>query len=256
MTGPLAAIELRGVGKSFGGNKALEDLNLAAQEGEITSLIGPNGCGKSTTLNLITGVFRVDAGSVLLHGHEITGRPTHVVARMGVVRTFQTPHLFPGMTVMENALAGAHRLPVPSLALQALGFDRLSRIDRERREQAQQLLSIAGLEIKIEHDASTLSTGEQKLLDLCRALMAQPTVLLLDEPAAGLNDDETHELGVFLDAIRGAGLTLVFVEHNLGLVKAVSDRVHVLRDGRSIFSGTPAELSADKGAVDAFLGNA
>jgi branched-chain amino acid transport system ATP-binding protein len=249
-----AAVEVRGLTKRFGGVTALTDVDIRARRGAITALIGPNGSGKSTTINVVTGIYRADAGEVTAFGRDISTTRTAEIARMGIVRTFQTPRLFPGMTVLENALAGAHMRVRANLLWQAVGGYRCGRTERELRARALELLEIAGLADKADENAAALSTGSQKLLDLVRALMARPQVLLLDEPAAGLNDTETDELGTFLAAMREVGLTVVFVEHNMSLVLAVSDEINVLHEGRVVFSGTPQAFRGDQAVSDAFLG--
>jgi branched-chain amino acid transport system ATP-binding protein len=249
-----AAVEVIGLSKSFGGVKALGDVSVTAPEGSITSLIGPNGSGKSTTINVISGIYRPDRGSITAFGNDISRTPTEKIARAGIVRTFQTPRLFPGMSVLENALSGAHIYSDHSLAWQAVGGARLGRTERVLRGQALEMLDIVGLAKYSEKNAAALSTGSQKLLDLVRALMARPRVLMLDEPAAGLNDVETDELGILLSAIREVGLTVIFVEHNLSLVLAVSDQINVIHEGGVIFSGSPEAFRVDKAASEAFLG--
>lgn len=248
------ALDVTGLAKAFGGVHALQDVHLTVAPSSVTSLIGPNGSGKSTSINLITGMYRADAGQVIAFGEDITRAKTESIARMGIIRTFQTPRLFPSMTALENVLTGAHIHVRTNFLSQAVGVYRRSRAERELREQARELLDIVGLADRSGENPAALSTGSQKLLDLVRALMARPRLLMLDEPAAGLNDAETAELGRLMGAMRDIGLTVVFVEHNMSLVLSVSDQIIALDRGRVVFDGEPDAFRVDKAVSDAFLG--
>jgi branched-chain amino acid transport system ATP-binding protein len=249
-----AALHLESITKSFGGVKALDDISLRLPSGSITALIGPNGSGKSTSINVVTGVLKPDSGTVTYGDDEITGVASETLARRGIVRTFQTPRLFPTLSCIENAMAGAHLQLHGNFAAQALGIARRSQPERAAREYAKTLLDVVGLSRSSDVAAGSLSTGSQKLLDLVRALMARPRLILLDEPAAGLNDQETGELGIILGALRSADLTVLFVEHNMQLVLSIADRIEVFHEGRIGFSGSPDEFRGDPTVNQVFLG--
>jgi branched-chain amino acid transport system ATP-binding protein len=240
------ALEAVGLCKAFGGLRAVDGVSFAAAEGALTALIGPNGAGKTTLFNLATSLLRPDAGELSFYGLPLTGLPPHAVARLGLLRTFQTARVFPGMTVRENVLVGAHRL--------LRGHGRGRRSEREMAAHADALIEVVGLGAVRELAATSLPMGAQKLVELCRALLARPRLLLLDEPAAGLNDAETAELAALLLALRDAGTGILLVEHNMALVMAVADRVVVLDLGRIIAEGTPAEIQRDPAVRAAYLG--
>jgi branched-chain amino acid transport system ATP-binding protein len=249
------ALEARGLSRSFGGVRAVDDVSFAVPEGRIMAIIGPNGAGKTTLLNLLTNLYRPDRGSALLFGRELRRSPDGV-ARLGLVRTFQASRVFPAMSILENVVVGADARCRSGFWSQALRLPGVGREERAIRERAERLLEIVGLRDRAEQEATTLSVGAQKMLDLARALMAGPRVLLLDEPAAGLNDAETAELAVVIRALREAGLTLVVVEHNMSLVMSVADEVLVLDVGRVIARAAPAEVQRDPAVIAAYLGGA
>jgi branched-chain amino acid transport system ATP-binding protein len=248
------ALRVSGLRRAFGGVLAAADVSFSVASGSACALIGPNGAGKTTVFNLITNLFPADSGEVLLYGQALAGLATSRIAELGLIRTFQSARVFPGMTVLENALAGRHRKLRSSALAAALRLPTSRREEREQTARAMRLLDLVGLGPSRDTHAVLLPMGAQKLLEVVRALMAQPRVLLLDEPAAGLNDTETEELAALLRAIRDSGITVLVVEHNMSLVMNVADQVIVLEAGRVIASGSPAEVQADKRVIAAYLG--
>ncbi|MDE3194640.1 MAG: ABC transporter ATP-binding protein [Chloroflexota bacterium] len=248
------ALEARALARSFGGIRAVRGVDLRVDEGSITAIIGPNGAGKTTLFNLLTALVPPDAGSAELFGERIVGLDPAAIARRGLVRTFQTARVLPGLTTLENALIGAHRRVRSSIGAQAMRLGGASAEERELAREARSLLETVGLAARVDDAATDLPAGSQKLLELVRALMAAPRVLLLDEPAAGSNDAEVRELAAVLRATRDAGITLVVVEHNMSLVMDLADQVVCLDLGQVICAGAPSVVQADRRVIDAYLG--
>ncbi len=247
-------LESIGVNRSFGGLKATNDVSFEVRPGTVTALIGPNGAGKTTLFNLITNLFPIDSGEIRFNGKRIDGLSPGRIADLGLIRTFQTARVFPGMTVLENVLAGRHRMVRHGLLQQALWLPGARREERELAARADALLDLVMLSRFRDTHATELPMGAQKLLEVLRALMAQPRVLLLDEPAAGLNDTETAELAALLLAIRESGITVLVVEHNMSLVMGVADAIVVLEAGTVIATGTPEEIQRNERVIKAYLG--
>jgi ABC-type branched-subunit amino acid transport system ATPase component len=246
------ALELRGVHKSFGGLKVVDDLSFAVESGERLALIGPNGAGKTTVFNLITGVYPVDAGSVLLEGEDITRLPSRLRIRRGLARTFQNIRLMPHLSVIENVMIAQYaRSPGLGAMLQPVGFGRTNRW----REEARAALAEAGLAAHADALAGTLPYGIQKRIELVRALAASPRVLLLDEPAAGLNPAESEALHRSLEAIAKRGVTLVVVEHDMKFVGRLCQRVVVLNFGVRIAECAVGEIHGEPRVREAYLGS-
>jgi branched-chain amino acid transport system ATP-binding protein len=250
------ALEIIGLSKSFGGVQAIADVTFTVEQASITALIGPNGAGKTTLFNLITQFLPASAGQVRYFGQLLDGLTPQRIAAGGLIRAFQTARVFPGMTVLENVMTGAHRLMQVPAYRQMLWSPAARREGRAVRDRADRLLDVAGLLPLRDRAASDLPMGAQKMLEVIRALMAAPRLLLLDEPAAGLNDTETAELSAMLRAIRRGGITILVVEHNMSLVMDVADQVVVLDAGRTIAVGPPHEIRRNEAVVEAYMGRA
>jgi branched-chain amino acid transport system ATP-binding protein len=245
------------VRKEFGGLVAVDDVDFAIEEGSISSLIGPNGAGKTTFFNMLTGIYKPTSGRVVFDGQDITGKPPHAVTERGVGRTFQNIRHFQNMTSLENVLVGMHARLKGNVFTAILKTPRVRREEAEARERADELLKFSGLGRVEDELAKNLSYGDQRRLEVARALATKPKLLLLDEPTAGMNPQETVAFTQFVDRLRtDHGLTVLLIEHDMKVVMGVSERITVLEYGSKIAEGTPEEVRTNERVVEAYLGKA
>lgn len=247
-------LDTQRLGKEFGGLKAVDGVDFSVEEGTVTAIIGPNGAGKSTFFNLISGFHRPTSGKVSLAGEDVTGLPAHRTVKLGMARTFQVTNLFQDSTVLDNVIVG-HRVRTKSNLLDAvLRTPRARREERECRERAMEALEFVGCEHLAERTAGSVPQEAQKRVSIALALATEPKLVLLDEPAAGVNNEETEGLGVLIRKMADHGYTVCLVEHKMSMVMGLADRIMVLEHGEKIAEGTPEEISSDERVIEAYLG--
>jgi|TARA_A100001391_G_scaffold63912_1_gene39822 branched-chain amino acid transport system ATP-binding protein len=252
MTATLLSVE--GLGISFGGLKAVNDVSFSVPSGQIVSLIGPNGAGKTTLFNMISGIYPSATGSVALDGERVTGLSPHLLAQRGLSRTFQNLQIFQSMTVLENAVAGYHLQERGSVLADLLALPGSRRRARQSEEGARHLLARVGLERSADTEAGNLSYGALKRLEIARALALDPKILLLDEPAAGCNAVETEEIDHLIAEVAASGVAILLVEHDMKMVMRISNHIVVLDHGEKIAEGDPATVSRNPAVIAAYLG--
>ncbi|MDD2338141.1 MAG: ABC transporter ATP-binding protein [Geobacteraceae bacterium] len=247
-------LRVENVTQVFGGVTALKDVSFSVAKGEIKGVIGPNGAGKTTLFNIITGIYRQTSGNVFLSDKKISLFPPERLARRGMVRTFQNVELFGRMTVLENVMIGLHTKSRSGILSSALKLPGVIREERHIRQKALECLEFAGIKEHVSDTSENLPFGKCRLLEIARAMALEPGIILLDEPAAGLNAHETADLGQLIERIRGTGVTVVLVEHDMELVMDICDSIMVLNLGEKLAEGTPREIQENQKVITAYLG--
>ena len=251
-------LELQGVNKAFGGLRVVDGLNVGVDEGEIVSIIGPNGAGKTTVFNLISGIYRPDAGKIMLEGHDLVGMAPHKINTLGIARTFQTLRLFLNMSVRENLMAVTYGRTKSTVFESILRLPRARREERESKTLAEEKLAFFGQRLvgyRMDQPAYSLSYANRRRLEIARATATNPRILLLDEPAAGMNPSETHEITELIEELRRkGGYTILVIEHDMHVVEGISDRVVALDHGLKIAEGSFDQVATDPRVVEAYLG--
>lgn len=251
----MATLEVTGLGISFGGLRAVDDLTMSIEKGGLVGLIGPNGAGKTTVFNMLTGVYRPTDGGIRLNGENLIGKKPYEINRMGVARTFQNIRLFPQQSVLDNVMTGLNNQVQYSLAESLLHVGSYHKKEKEMTERSMEILRVFGLEDSAQTLASNLPYGKQRKLEIARALATKPELLLLDEPAAGMNPTETAELLDIINVIRDKfHISVLLIEHDMSLVMKICERIQVIDYGVTIASGKPEEIANNPRVIEAYLG--
>jgi branched-chain amino acid transport system ATP-binding protein len=248
-------IEAHRLSKAFGGLRAVDDVDFAVAAGSVTGIIGPNGAGKTTFFNVISRALPASSGRIVFDGHDVTTMQSHQVARLGVARTFQATTLFGEATVLDNVLVGHHQRTRAGVLDALMRTPRLAREERDARDAARQALEFVGLANHTERRAQDLTQEQQKRLAIALALVAKPRLLMLDEPSAGINAEQTRGLIALIESIAASGVTVLLIEHQMQVVMQLCGRIMVLDHGRKIAEGTPDEIRKDPAVLDAYLGH-
>ena len=251
----MTILSVRGVSKRFGGLQAIHDLSFDVPRGAIKALIGPNGAGKTTLFNLISGFLPPDSGEIHFRESPVHALPSHRIASLGMVRTFQHIRLFPKMTVLENVMVGRHAHSRAGFVAGMLSLPFTWKEERRIRERSREILSMLGIEEHAGTEAVSLAYGQQRVVEIARALACEPQLLLLDEPAAGLNMRETNEMGRLIGRIRDMGITVLLVEHDMSLVMGISDEIVVLSFGQKIAEDRPLAIQKNREVIRVYLGD-
>ena len=251
----MAMLEVTSLGISFGGLRAVDELSMKIEKGGLVGLIGPNGAGKTTAFNMLTGVYRPTDGGIRLDGQNLIGKKPHEICKMGVARTFQNIRLFSELSVLDNVKTGLHNQIIYSFAESMFHLGSYRKKEKQMDEKAMELLSVFGLEGVADYRAANLPYGKQRKLEIARALATEPKLLLLDEPAAGMNPNENEELMETIEVVRKRfGVTILLIEHDMKLVSGICEYLYVLNFGRLLAEGTPKEVLSNPEVVKAYLG--